>query len=116
MTDDTPMAETPPPEIEITDDDRLWALLAWILTPLVPILLLVMEDKKDRPFIKAHNGQALAIGVVQVVLWALSFTCITAIVGIFLFLAQIYWGIQAYNGKYVTIPVVTDFVKDQGWA
>lgn len=108
--------ESPPPDVEITDDDRLWALLAYILTPLSPILILLMEDKKDRPFIKAHNGQALAIGVIQVILWALSFTCITAILGIALFLAQIYWGIQAYNGKYVEIPVLTQFVKQQGWA
>jgi hypothetical protein len=29
---------------------------------------------------------------------------------------MIYWGIQAYQGNYVTIPVITDFVKKQGWA
>jgi hypothetical protein len=28
----------------------------------------------------------------------------------------VYWGIQAYNGKMVEIPVITNFVKQQGWA
>jgi len=28
----------------------------------------------------------------------------------------IYFGIQAYNGKLVEIPVITNFVKQQGWA
>jgi uncharacterized membrane protein len=28
----------------------------------------------------------------------------------------VYWGIQAYNGKMVEIPVITNYVKQQGWA
>jgi uncharacterized membrane protein len=101
---------------EISSDDKLWALLAYIFTPIVPIIILLMEDKKNRQFIKYHNYQALALGIVQVVLWSLSFTCITAILGLALFVGQIYWGIQAYNGQYVTIPVLTDFIKKQGWS
>lgn len=50
-----------------TDDDKLWALLAYVLTPIVPIIILFMEDKKDRPFIKAHNAQALAWGLVNMI-------------------------------------------------
>lgn len=105
-----------PTATEASSDDRLWALLAYILTPIVPIILLLMEDKKNRPFIRAHNAQALVLGIIQVVFWVLSFTCITAILALLLFIVQIYWGIQAYGGKYVTIPVVTDLVKKQGWA
>lgn len=41
---------------EVTSDDKLWALLAYIFSPLVPIILMLMEDKKNRPFIKAHNA------------------------------------------------------------
>jgi hypothetical protein len=46
-------------EAEVTNDDRLWAFLAYILSPLVPIIILLMVDKKDRPFIRAHNMKAL---------------------------------------------------------
>jgi uncharacterized protein len=101
---------------EATSDDRLWALLAYIFTPIVPIILMLMEDKKNRPFIRAHNAQALVLGIIQVIFWITFFTCITLILALLLFLAQLYWGFQAYSGKYVNIPLITDLVKKQGWA
>ncbi len=102
---------------DATSDDKLWALLAYILTPLVPIIILLMQDKKDRPFIKAHNIQALAVGIVNAVIavaigWTFIGLCVPAVIWI----ACIYWGVQAYSGKYVNIPVITNFVKNQGWA
>jgi len=104
-------------DMEITDDDRLWAMLAYILSPLVPIIILLIEEKKDRPFIKAHNMQALVLGLVSVVIatllgWLVIPLCLN--LGIFIY--AIYLGIQAYQGKMVTIPVITDLVKGQGWA
>ncbi len=105
-----------PVSTEATSDDKLWALLAYILTPVVPIIILLMEDKKNRPFLRAHNYQALALGVIQLVFWVLSFTCVTLILSLLLFVGQIYWGIQAYNGQYVTIPFLSDFLKKQGWS
>ena len=50
---------------DVTSDDKLWVLLAYVLTPLVPIIIFLMEDKKTRPFIRAHNAQALVVGVVN---------------------------------------------------
>ena len=103
---------------DVTSDDKLWALLAYVFSPVVPIIVLLMEDKKNRPFIKAHNMQALVTGVVlDVILMIIS--AVTCGLGAILFIAwavMIYWGIQGYQGKYVTIPVVTDFCKKQGWA
>lgn len=102
---------------DITSDDKLWALLAYLFTPIVPIILMLMEDKKNRPFIRAHNAQALAWGVVLWVLtFALSFVVIGACLGLVGIILNIYWGIKAYKGEYVNIPVITDFVKKQGWA
>jgi uncharacterized membrane protein len=113
------MAEQVPTPVgsDITSDDKLWALLTYILSPLVPIIILLMEDKKNRPFLKAHNMQALVLGVIEVILsivigWTVVGLCLPAI----LWIVMIYWGVQAYQGKYVTIPVVTDFCKKQGWA
>ena len=104
---------------DVTSDDKLWALLAYILSPLVPVIILLMEDKKNRPFIKAHNIQALAFGLAYIILgsiiavFTLGFgSCLIPL----LWILSIYWGIQAYQGKYVTIPVITDFCKKQGWA
>lgn len=103
---------------DITSDDKLWALLAYLFSPLVPIILMLMEDKKNRPFIKAHNMQALILGAAN---WILATVLspvffIGCCTGVVLIIAQIYYGIQAYQGKLVNIPVLTDFVKNQGWA
>lgn len=100
------------PSEKITDDDKLWAMLSYILSPIVPIIMLLMEDKKNRPYIKYHATQALAWGVFEVIL---SILVITSCLVFLTFIAAVYWGIKAYQGEYVIIPVVTDFVKKQGW-
>ena len=106
-----------PMSAEITSDDKLWVLLAYIFTPIVPVIILLMEDKKNRPFIKAHNAQALAWGIVlYVVSIILSFVVVGACIGGLGFLFGIFLGIKAYQGNYIKIPVITDFVKKQNWA
>jgi uncharacterized membrane protein len=113
------MSEQPMGGMEITSDDKLWALLAYVLTPIVPIIILLMEDKKNRPFIRAHNGQALVWGIFNLVVGsavsAILFFCLGA-PSVILWGIGVYWGIKAYQGQLVNIPVVTDFVKNQGWA
>jgi len=104
---------------EITSDDKLWALLAYVLTPIVPIILLLMEDKKNRPFIRAHNAQALAWGIFNMIVGSILSTVLFVCLGapsIIIWLVGCYWGYQAFQGKYVEIPVITSFVKNQGWA
>ncbi len=104
------------PPVDVTSDDRLWALLAYILTPIVPIIVLLMPDKKDRPFLKAHNGQALVLGIIEwVINFLLSFVVIGCFTSILTLIVNIYLGIQAYNGKVFEIPVISNFVRQQGW-
>lgn len=92
--------------MESTSDDRLWAALAYVFSPLVPIIILVMADKKDRPFIKAHNAQALVLGIVTVV-------TSTFCVGILVWFYQLYCGYQAYQGQLIEIPLISNLVKSQ---
>jgi uncharacterized membrane protein len=102
---------------DVTSDDKLWALLAYVLAPIVPIIILFMEDKKGRPFIKAHNAQALAFSIIlYAVVTVTSFIVIGVCIWPLGFLVEIYWGYKAYQGNLVTIPWITDFVKKQGWA
>jgi uncharacterized membrane protein len=103
---------------DVTSDDKLWAALAYVFSPVVPIILMLMEDKKNRPFIKAHNAQALAAGIVlYVVVTVLSVvTCGIGAILFVLWFVLLYWAYKAYQGEYVTIPVITDFCKKQGWA
>ena len=103
---------------QITSDDKLWALLAYVLTPLVPIIILLIEEKKDRPFIRAHNAQALVWGLFNVVGGTILSTALFFCFGapsLIIWAIGVFWGIKAYQGEYVTIPVITDFVKNQGW-
>ena len=102
---------------EITSEDKLWAMLAYVFSPIVPIILMLIEDKKDRPYIKEHNVQALVVGVLNAILAIpLSATIILACIPMLIWLVMLYWGFQAYQGNSIEIPLITKFVKDQGWA
>ncbi len=106
-----------PMSADVTSDDKLWSLLTYILTPIVPIIVMLMEDKKNRPFIRSHNAQALVVGIINLIIGIfLSWTVILACVPLIIWFVCIYWGIQAYNGKHVDIPVISNWVKSQGWA
>lgn len=107
---------------ESTSDDRLWALLCYLIPVVVPIIVLLMEDKKSRPFIKKNAIQALALGVVMVVVYTILALIpvigwvITCILGIGYYILMIVYAMKAYKGGEVVIPVITNFVKNQGWA
>lgn len=99
-------------DAEVTSDDRLWAALSWIpispLWPIIAIILLLVEDKRERPFIKYHAILSLLTGVIGILL---SFLC----VGIIILLAMFYYAYKAYQGEVVRIPVLTEFAENQGW-
>jgi uncharacterized membrane protein len=99
----------------VTDDDKLWALLAYVFTPLVPVIILLLEDKKNRPFIRSHNVQALIWGILSWVIGSVT-SFLFCIPGLILWALALYWGWQAYQGKQVEIPFISNFVRQQGWA
>ena len=102
---------------EVTSDDKLWAALAYVFTPIVPIILFLMEEKKKRPFIRAHNAQALVWGVVFYIIVTVTSTFLIGLcIWPFGLILQLYWAYKAYQGEMISIPMLTDFVKNQGWA
>ena len=100
---------------EITSNDRLWAALGWIpATPLWPILAIVallMENTKERTFVRYNAVLSIACGVILIPI-----TAITLGLGGLLYLVFFYWAYKAYQGETVEIPFVTNFVKERGWA
>ena len=100
-----------PMNSEITSDDKLWALLSWLFWP-IAVIVLFMNDKKSRPFIKYNAVNSLALNVIA---WGSSIIAIGACLGPLAFIYSVVLGIQAYQGKWVTMPFLTDFVKKQGW-
>lgn len=104
------------PQAEVSDDSKLWALLSWILTPFVPIIVLLLEDKREVRFIKYNAIQALVVGAIGYILTTvLSAVLIGCFIGIAVLAYTIFLGIKAYQGNWVTVPVVTEFCANQGW-
>ena len=99
------------PMSDITSDDKLWAALSYlpIAWPIIAIVMFIWKEKADRPYIKFNAIQALVVGAIA---WITSAVCI----GVLIFLYMFYLAYQAYQGQDVKIPVVTDFIRNQGWA
>ncbi len=113
---------------ELTDQDKLMAALSYPI-PIVALIILLAEDMKNRPFQKFHAVQALAINIA---LWVIVFilSCVLGtvvglvtlgigslcgLVPLLLWFVTLYWAYLAYQGQYFDIPVLTDFIKGQGW-
>ncbi|MFZ4847707.1 MAG: DUF4870 domain-containing protein [Caldilinea sp.] len=121
-------------------DDRLIALLSYVtqlLLPVVmPLIVLLSESSRKRPFQRYHAVQSLAlvvlfwliflsasvaVGILQIIpllgwlVGAFALFCLTPLyflAGIWLML---YWGYQAYRGRRFEIPGLTSFLRDQSW-
>ncbi len=99
----------------ITSDDKLWAALGYPIF-IIALIMLFVEGKKDRPFIRFHAVQALALNIVLwVVIIILSVTVVLAICDPILWLVMLWPAILAYQGKYFEVPVLTKFLRDQHW-
>lgn len=119
---------------DATNDDRIMAALAYasqLIFPLgfiLPVILLVSEASKKRPFQRYHAVQSLALGaiiwtltVIYVMSWvtvgwiAILCLCLLLPVGIALWLLPLYYAMLAYNGKRFRIIGLTQFLEDQRW-
>ena len=101
--------------MDVTSDDKLWSALGYVI-PLIALIVLFMEEKKGRPFIKFHAVQSLAGWVLYtIVSIILGITVVGAICAPFLYVVFLYWAYQAYQGKMFEIPMVTNFIRNQGW-
>ena len=119
----------PPTSQGSESNDRLWAALSYAFTPLVPIIVLAMEDTKNKPYPRYHAVQALGFfGAVMLfeVLAAILFMCgslvtfglLACVLWILFFLPIIpalYYTYLAYTGKPFNIPIVTNLMIQQGW-
>jgi len=97
-------------DADLTSDDKLWALLSWLFWPLA-LIVLFMEDKKSRPFLKYNAVLSLAFTVVMYILGTITVGCL-AVVGI---IYMIYLAIMAFQGNWVEVPMLSDFIRKQGW-
>lgn len=96
-------------------NNKLFGALTYPI-PLFGILALVSDSMKNDPVLRKHSVQSLALGVALfVVSLVLGFIPLVGCLVPFLWLITLYYAYQAYQGKDVNIPVITDFCKNQGW-
>lgn len=120
-------------------DDRLIAMLAYVtqvFIPLImPVIIMLSESSKKRPFQRYHAVQSLALtllflalaaavgigtAIIQViplvgVLVGFVVLCLSPIAYFMAVIALFYYGYQAYQGKRFAIPGLTSILRDQGW-
>ena len=101
---------------DLTSNDKLLAAVSYPI-PLVGIIILLSEAMKSKPFMKFHAVQSIALGlVVFVVASILGVTVILACLAPLVWLVTFYPAWKAYQGEMVELPVLTQFINNQGWA
>lgn len=124
MDENTETPQPEEPEVEgtvvveseagITSDDKLWGALSYF--PIIAIIMLLIDEKRSRPFIKYHAVQAIALAIVLGVLnFILALIPVVNCISPLLWLVMLWPAIGAFQGNYTDIPVVTSFIKGQGW-
>lgn len=117
-----------------SDDDRLMAALAWLSMvilqlPVVSLVLLLVEPNRTRAFQRYHSVTSILFwvaalayeilaGIAYTILGFLTLTCGFFCLWPILLVPHalaLYYAFQAYNGKQVEIPVLSEFAKGQSW-
>jgi uncharacterized membrane protein len=116
--EETPtLEESPVPENDVTENDKLMAALSYPI-PIVAIVILISETNKVRPFQKFHAVQALAFWIALTVIGVV-LTIVTFGFGAVCFpvawLVSLWPAYEAYQGKFMQMPLITDFIRNQGW-
>ena len=96
---------------QVTSQDRIWGSLAYILSPLVPIIILMVRDLRVRPYIREHALQGLITGLIFIfITTATAYLCLGLI-----WLIMLYWAWRAYQVQPVNIPLITPLIRRRGW-
>ena len=98
-------------------NDKLLAALSYPI-PIIGIVILLSDTMKAKPFLKFHAVQSILFNVViYVIYFVASFVTFGfgAICFPLFFLATLWPAYKAYQGEMVEIPVLTNFIKNQGW-
>lgn len=122
------MNETPyAPTADINDNDKLMAALSYFFAPIVGVIVLLVESMKSRPYQKYHALQSIGLGVAELIYYVVACICISVLtmvaIGVCLtplmflpIIPNIYYAYLAYaKPSYFQIPVVTQFMTQQGW-
>ncbi len=126
LEDKTAAGSTAP--APVSENDKLLAGLSYLsqfVVPIIlPLILLLSDDTKKNPFVRHHAvqslglfGAAVAFEIVAVIVnVVLAFlACILWVLFLLPAVPFIYYGVLAFQGKYVEIPYLTKFLKQNNW-
>lgn len=128
LVEEAESAPTATPVAGVTDDDRLMALLAYVVPVVVPAIILLKTELKERAYQKYHAVQSLGLSVVSIAFWivltvitgAMSALCcpLACVTGLLYFaplIAMAYYGYRAHEMQDFDIPYLTEFMLQNGW-
>lgn len=120
--------------MESTSDDRLMSMLAWLTMvvlqlPIVSVIQLLSASTRERLFQRHHAVTSLLFygaaivyeilaGIVYAVLGTVTLGCGFACLWVIFFVPHalaLYYALQAYNGKLLELPFLSNFGRQQGW-
>lgn len=134
-----PPNEAPPPippvppvasSTDINDNDKLMAALSYFLTPLVGIIVLLVETMKVRPYQRYHAIQSIGLFAAELVFYVLAcilyiacsaislgiLACVLWVLFLLPLIPNIYYAYVAYTKPaYFEIPFLAKFMQQQGW-
>lgn len=84
-------------------------IITYFLTWLTGILVYLFVAHGNKR-LKLHSMQAIILGIIGVVLFFIPF--LGWILAVLLWLYGLYIGFEAFNGKDLSIPYITDFLKN----
>ena len=99
----------------ISEKERWWAALSYVFSPILPAVLMFIFDMDEYPFIRKHIYQAMVLGVFFLLVMPIILPATLCVGGVFWLLLPFY-ALQAFNGQQISIPWVSTWVKQQGWA
>lgn len=116
----------------LSDNEKLLAGLSYIsqiiLPALLPVILLVSEETRRSPFLRYHAVQNLGLLVATILYYMAAaivyvaasamvpcLTCVLWVLFVLPTIATIYFGFMAFRGRYVEIPWLTGFLRENAW-
>jgi uncharacterized membrane protein len=116
----------------VTENEKLLSGLSYVSQPflpaVLPVVLLLTDEGKRSAFIKHHAVHSLALLVAAVVFEIAAFIvwlvgtavtgglcCLLWLIFLLPIVPFVYYGIEAFQGKRVDVPYLTDFLKQNSW-
>jgi uncharacterized membrane protein len=98
------------PAVGATDDEKMKGAVAYILSWLTGIIILVIGG--DSKFLKFHAWQSIIFGIIlTVVSFVGSFICVGPIIAFVGWLYTLYGAYLIYTGKPFNIPVIAGIAQ-----